>query len=282
MTILRYPGGKNRVKKKILKYFPSNFKEYREPFCGGGSIFFSVPKDKKRWINDINKYLIGLYIELRDNSKNFISQCKKISPHLEGEETVSARENSKSKKKYNKRLKERFDYFVENKNEYPALSYFYINRTVWAGRVNYSSEMKSRMYFSNPEGWNIVKTNKLETASSILKNTKITSLDYSVLLEEKSEHNNDEVLLYLDPPYVIETNMKKTDKLYEYGFTNSDHDNFVSSVKNCDYKWILSYDDNPITRVEFKDFNIYEEEWAYSGSSLKKKKIGKELIITNF
>lgn len=35
---LRYPGGKSRAIKFLKEYFPQNFKEYREPFFGGGSI----------------------------------------------------------------------------------------------------------------------------------------------------------------------------------------------------------------------------------------------------
>jgi site-specific DNA-adenine methylase len=44
--IFRYPGGKFRLSKQIIKYFP-DFEEYREPFCGGGSIFFTIPTDKR-------------------------------------------------------------------------------------------------------------------------------------------------------------------------------------------------------------------------------------------
>ena len=39
-TPLRYPGGKSRACTKIESYFPdlSKYKEYREPFLGGGSV----------------------------------------------------------------------------------------------------------------------------------------------------------------------------------------------------------------------------------------------------
>jgi site-specific DNA-adenine methylase len=51
---LRYPGGKSRIAKIIVKNFP-NFAEYREPFLGGGSVFIETKQqfpDKKFWIND--------------------------------------------------------------------------------------------------------------------------------------------------------------------------------------------------------------------------------------
>lgn len=279
--ILRYPGSKHRNRHKILKYFPSSFKEYRESFCGGASIFFSIDIDKKRWINDINSELMSVYFALKERPIEFISKCRNILPQSDGEELVSARENGKSNKKYNKRLKEKFDYLVSNKED-PALSYFFINRTVWAGRVNYSKDMKSRMYFSNPEGWNIVKTQKLEKASSILKDVKITSTSYEDLLFAEPEYNYEDVLIYIDPPYFSETEMKRTDKLYQYGFSSDDHVHLWEYLQECPFKWVLSYDDNETVRKWYSGFNINEEEWAYCGSSQKKKKIGKELIITNF
>ncbi|MDR2684016.1 MAG: DNA adenine methylase [Prevotellaceae bacterium] len=56
---LRYPGGKSRVVKTIVKLLP-DFDKFREPFLGGGSVFVYVKQrfpNKKYWTND-------LYIEL--------------------------------------------------------------------------------------------------------------------------------------------------------------------------------------------------------------------------
>jgi len=48
---LRYPGGKSRAVKKISSLVP-DFKEYREPFVGGGSIFVYLKQkypERKFW-----------------------------------------------------------------------------------------------------------------------------------------------------------------------------------------------------------------------------------------
>ncbi|MYF99993.1 DNA adenine methylase [Candidatus Poribacteria bacterium] len=39
---LRYPGGKSRAIKQILPHIPTEIGEFREPFVGGGSVFFSL------------------------------------------------------------------------------------------------------------------------------------------------------------------------------------------------------------------------------------------------
>lgn len=273
--ILRYPGGKSRVAKKIIPYFPQKFKEYREPFVGGGGIYFAISPEKCdiRWINDCHSGLTDVYKAFRDRPEQFIAKCREISPMFPGDEEVSTKENGK---RYNRRLGEKFQELANDWNCDQALRYFFINRTVWAGRVNY--EIPSRLYYSNPTGWNIVKGTKLEDAARHIKNTKITCEDFEVLLSEPGE----DVAIYCDPPYVVNTDMPETDKQYQHNFELEDHTRFFEAVKKCKHKVCISYDDDELIRRLFRDFNVHEEEWTYSGSSLAKKKSGKELIITNY
>ena len=144
---LRYPGGKTKYQKRFIKYIPENFNEARFPFVGGGGIFWLIDPKKKRWINDIDENLMSVYFALKYRAEYFIKQCKMIKPEEEGEPRISAKENGKTEKTYNERLKKMFDYFVDNLDSDPALRYLFINRTNWSGRVNYDPNMASRMYF---------------------------------------------------------------------------------------------------------------------------------------
>ncbi len=277
LSVFRYPGGKTKltVRNKILAAAPASFSEYREPFVGGGGIFFSIDASKKRWINDANPDLIEVYRALQERPNSFIKDCRKISPPRKGEPEVYPKASSKGKK-YNKRLKEKFDFFAENEKCDQALRYYFVNRTVWMGRVNY--EELSRMYFSNPSGWNIVKSNKLEDAAECLIGTKITTGDFEPLLYE----SGDDVWIYCDPPYVKDTELARNSKLYKYGFTMEDHSRLASALSCCPHRFCLSYDNHPLVLELYKSFNIVEHEWAYSGSSKSKKDIGRELLITNY
>ena len=276
--VFRYPGGKSRVRKLILSYAPENYQEYREPFVGGGGIFWGVDQSKKRWINDINPGLMAVYYALRDRPVDFICKCRAIRPAQQGEDQVRSREKGGGKKTYNKRLKNVFDYLKYNEEVDQALRYFFLNRTVWGGRVNYDPAMESRMYYSNPQGWNIVNTNKLEKAAKILQQVHITNGDYKDLLAAPG----DDVWIYLDPPYLKNTRLNRSDKLYQYGFSDIDHIHFVQMLHECPHYWCLSYDDDPKVRKWFSNFYIYEVKWKYSGTSMPEKKTGEELIITNY
>ena len=72
---LRYPGGKSRVAKRLLAYAP-NHCEYREPFVGGGALFFRKLKVERNWLSDLHPGLYALYVTLRDDFQAFASLCR--------------------------------------------------------------------------------------------------------------------------------------------------------------------------------------------------------------
>lgn len=274
-SVFRYPGGKSKVQKKILSRAPDNFREYREPFVGGGGIFFGIDSiGKQRWINDMHPGLIAVYRALRDRPLEFIKMCKDIPAHQLGEKEVS----KKAGRKYNERLGKIFNNVRLDINCDQAFRYFFVNRTVWMGRVNY--DIPSRLYYSVPEGWDIVKTDRLEQAATHLIGTVISCGDYLPLLQAPGK----DVWIYCDPTYVVNTNMVRQDRQYQHNFTLEDHEDFVDAVKECEHKICISYDDCDSVREWFEDsqFVIHEEAWKYSGTNLAKKKTGQELIIMNY
>lgn len=280
---LRYPGSKGRksIRQWISSFIPPDIKEVRECFCGGASLFFSLPVIINRWINDSDPFLMAFYTELRDHPADFISRCRAIPVAQNGEEETHPKKGSKNKK-YNKRLKEKFDELVAHRDEDPALAYFFVNRTCWMGRVQW--DIPSRLYFSNPGGWNITLTDRLEQASRILQNTQITCGGYEVPMFAPGEN----VAIYNDPPYYCNSEFAESSQLYYKNFTHQDHTTFAENCKKCNHRLIISYDDCEPIRELFKDFHFHENSWTYCGTSSAKsqnckgKKKGKELIITNF
>ena len=278
--VLRYPGGKNKknIQNKILARAPLFYSSYVEPFCGGCGIFWRIDTNIKRWINDLDEDLISVYVALRDRPEEFIKLCREIKPAEKDEPLTSSRPGGKEI--YNKRLKEVFDDFLTNPSTDKALKYFFFNRTNWGGRTDYTRP--SRMYFSNPSGWNIVKKDTLEKASVLLKDVQITNESYERLLEEPGN----DVFIYCDPPYLVNTGFNDGSLLYRHNFTLDDHTRLAQNVRKCPHKVLLSYDDDEdgIIRDLYSgaNFNISEENWKYCGSSCQQKKIGKELIITNY
>ncbi|MBN7315081.1 MULTISPECIES: DNA adenine methylase [Mycobacteriaceae] len=59
---------------------------------------------------------------------------------------------------------------------------------------------------------------------------RIAELDGSVGIE-------DELLLFVDPPYFVQGN-----RLYAHGMTFDDHKNLAAALTNCAARWLLTYD----------------------------------------
>ena len=65
-TPLRYPGGKSRAIKKMAPYLPDmkEYKEYREPFLGGGSFAIWMTQTYPHldiWVNDMYPPLVNFW-----------------------------------------------------------------------------------------------------------------------------------------------------------------------------------------------------------------------------
>ncbi len=271
-SIFRYPGGKTRKKARqwILDQAPE-FHEYREAFVGGGGIFFSIPVEKKRWINDKDEHLISVYEALKYNPKAFIDVCEGIPVY-----------DKNSRDAEYDRLKSDFNRIAFDDQQDPALRFFFVNRTVFAGRVNY--ERKSRLYFSKPEGWTKTVLDRLKDAAECLRNVKITTGDYAKLLLEPG----DNVWVYCDPPYV--KNLKSTSALYRCDFDMPDHERLAETVAKSPHKVCVSYEDDSdgVVRRLYKGLRIIENEWTYAGTwspdgdGVDTKRRGKELLILNY
>jgi site-specific DNA-adenine methylase len=62
--LIRWPGGKARMAKRLAKLMPKH-STYVEPFAGGASVFFHKPLAKRSVIGDADKWLIQLYQDTR-------------------------------------------------------------------------------------------------------------------------------------------------------------------------------------------------------------------------
>ena len=149
-----------------------------------------------------------------------------------------------------------------------------------SGRVNYA--IPSRLSFGSHAGWNIVATDKLEQAAAAIQGVRLTCGDYRVLLEEAGEG----VFVFCDCPYVVNSYLPPSSQLYQHSFTESDHFDFADAVKACKHKVMVTYDDDDegLVRSLFpkSEFWIEELSWTYTGTTEKRKRHGRELLILNY
>jgi DNA adenine methylase len=63
---ITYWGGKKLMARHILPLIPTHL-TYVEPFFGGGAIFFAKPPSKVEVINDLNKFVVNFFIQVKTN-----------------------------------------------------------------------------------------------------------------------------------------------------------------------------------------------------------------------
>ena len=254
---LRYPGSKYNASKYIEPFWANiDFDEYREPFLGGGAIFFKMPKKEYSILNDIDDELINCYNVVQD-------------PLLLNKLKTDVL-NIKPSKEWFEELKRTSPESLYDK----ALRYFLINRTAYSGIMNLPNWGFHPVKSVQPSKW----PERLQEAhDKLVNNVELTNLHFRDIILRPS---NKRVWMFIDPPYFA-ADQKRA---YKRSFTIEDHLELVSLLKETPYMFCLTYDNCPQIRELYSWANIYEQEWMYhtANSNVTTRKKGKELIITNY
>ena len=256
---LRYPGGKSRAIKNILPLITSDFKEFREPFVGGGSVFMAV---KQNLFNEA-KYII--------NDLNYDLYCFWKYSKEKNDELYNTILEIKQKETDGRKLFENYTKNSDYTDFERAVRFFVLNRITFSGTVDsggYSQKaFEGRFTMSSIERVRLLK--------EILKDVEIFSKDYEEIIFEKG----DRVFIFLDPPYYRQAKSKLYGKK-GYLHTSFDHKKFAENMRKCNHKWLITLDDSKEIKDLFDFAYINEWELQYGMNNYKKEKaeIGKELF----
>ncbi len=244
---LRYPGGKSRAIKILYDFIPEGTKELCSPFFGGGSFeIFCAQNGIKVYGYDNFRPLVDFWQWLLKEPTKLADAVKKFHP-------ITREDFYKLQKKH-----------VESQDSFERAVMFYVlNRASFSGST-LSGGMASGGDDDNPRF----------TLSSIdrIRNFKIKNLKVKFANFTKSIKKHPDVLLYLDPPYLIENSL--------YGVRGDlhrdfDHDKLCQILKTRK-KWILSYNDSTKIREMYSGYTIIEVNWLYG---MSKNKISSEILI---
>jgi DNA adenine methylase len=257
---LRYPGGKSRLIKYLVPFFPKHFDEYREPMVGGGSVFFYVKNHnlaKHYWINDID-----------DNLINFWGCCADGWLNSKMLKALDLYEKSSLELK-----KIKFNLIKQSSRNIllPAADYYFLNRCSFSGvgTMGGFSKAAAQYRFTWPQ------ISKLEYLPEFLEGVKITQGDYLPCLETTLDQYTDyHCFMFIDPPYDGITSL----------YPNSDfnHDQLATYLRYTRHKWMLTYNDTPKIRELYKWANITSFKATYGENRKGQAKQATELIIRNY
>ena len=268
-TPLRYPGGKSRACTKMDVYIPDlrDYKEYREPFLGGGSVAIHITKKYPHldiWVNDLYEPLYNFWRVLQDDGYELYKRLQELKSRypdpgsakglfLEAKELVN-------------------DYSISPLHR--ACSFYVINKCSFSGLTESSSFSKQ----ASDNNFSMRGIEKLQGYTQIIKDWKITNLSYEQLLTDDKK-----CFTYLDPPYDIKDNL--------YGKKGSmhnrfNHDDFAADCDRFIGHQLISYNSSQLVKDRFKDYQTGEFDLTYTmrsvGEYMREQKERKELLLFNY
>ena len=268
-TPLRYPGGKSRAVSKLFQFFPdlSSYKEYREPFLGGGSVALEVTKRYPKievWVNDLYEPLYNFWCELQHNG----SEMQKELENLKGVHC-----NPDSARCLFQEMKDVINDEEESKTT-RAVAFYTVNKCSFSGLTESSSfsEQASESNFS------LRGIQRLSEYQELIQSWVITNLSYERMLSDEKN-----IFTYLDPPYDIKDNLygKKGDMHKRF-----DHDEFANWCDTFTSPMLISYNSSQLVKDRFKEWTAGEFAHTYTMRSVgcynTDQASRKELVLTNY
>ncbi|WP_273758942.1 DNA adenine methylase [Bartonella sp. AU55XJBT] len=261
---LRYPGGKAAIYGKIKEIFEKNGLNgcsYREPFAGGGGLALKLLLNndvKDIYINDIDPFIWSFWHCVLYKTEELIEKIDTTTINLA--EWYTQKEVS-----------------PENADVLSVgFAALFLNRTNRSGIIKNAGPIGGKGQVGN---YKInCRFNKKDLISRI-RNISIqkdriylTRLDAQEFLRHYGKNEDENICLYIDPPY-----FKKGQGLYTSFYKTKDHydlENIISEHVNV--FWLVTYDNVEEIRSLYNKYQKYEFDIRYS---LQNKRQTQELMI---
>ena len=279
--MISYIGGKSKIGKWIVPFYPTDMETYVEPFSGMFWCFFNMdlekyPNLKKVVYNDFNPLNYNLFKCVQNPS-----ELQRVMDEIEVQQVGVIDTSIELKEKFNTFQSEIFGegFKVGNCDYLTAAKYVYVLSQVFSGSKPETSnfiDLKGK-YRSKYLAFRD-KLSKPNWVDHFLKITDVENLDFQDVIEK---YDSPSTYFYVDPPYW------KTENYYSnHDFDRDDHERLAIALNNVQGKFGLSYYDFELLHDWFPKnrFRWEKKEFAKAAAAKKgtKQNMGEELLILNY
>lgn len=268
---VKWAGGKNQLIDKLHDRVPNSYGTYYEPFIGGGALLLNE-RPGHAIISDVNEQLINIYLHLKADPRAVIREVNRLDEgNCDKEYYLAIRED------YNRKIQAR-----ELDAECAALI-IWINKHCFNGLYRVNGKGLFNVPYNNKQTGKSIDEANLMSIGYFLEHShaEILCQDF----EETCESAKSGDFVYFDSPYIPVSETANFTDYTKDGFTYEDHVRLAELYKRLaarGVKVMLSNHDVPLVYELYDGFKIENVDVRRNINSNAKKRVGKEVIITNY
>lgn len=253
-TVVKYPGSKWGIAKWIISHFPEHH-SYLEAFFGSGAVLFNKPRSNIETVNDLDGNVVNLFEWIKRDPEKLAHEIY-YTPYARQvyEDVYTAVPEDSLQKAVNFYIRLNMGYGFRTNGE----------------KVGWKNDIQGREKAYAAKDWTSLPE-KIMQASERLRGVQI---ECRPAVEIIKRFNYPNVLVYLDPPYVLST---RHGKQYRCEMDDPGHEELIDTAKAHKGPVLISGYDSDLYNDLLKDW--YREEITCYTQSVSKKK---EVLWMNF
>lgn len=271
LPFLRWVGSKRALVPELLKWVPSKFNRYHEPFLGSGALFFAL-QPTVATLSDTNTYLTRTFGAVARDVEAVIAPLRIYAEAYTRDPSEEYRAAV-----YNH---VRAHLSEEMESAELAAIFIFLNRTNFNGLWRTNSDGKYNVptgKFKTPP--TILREENLRACSKALANATVVNCDFRAV-EERAEVGD---FVYCDSPYAPTSETADFTAYTKEGFKKPEQialRDLALRLKKRGVHVLLSNSDTSLVRELYRDFEIREiQRTGAINSDPTKRAVVTELLI---
>ena len=220
-AILKYPGSKWRLARRIINRFPEHH-SYLEPYAGSLAVLFSKQPSAIETINDLDSEVTNLFRCIQKDSER-LARLVMTTPY--SREEYDLQFEGREETRYASRYQRAAGFLLRCWQGYGCRTNG--EKTGWKNDIQGREKAYSLWDWYGLPDWVVEVAERL----------RMVQIENRPALELIERFGNSRVFMYLDPPYLPDTRCRKQ---YRHEMSDADHEELLKRILKSPAKIMIS------------------------------------------